>query len=713
MFKKINFIFGVHCHQPVGNFDHVFEEAYQKSYLPFLGVLEQFPQIRVVLHYSGSLLEWIEDRHPDFLNRVKEIIHRGQAELLTGGFYEPILPIIPDEDKIGQITSYTELLTKRFACHPQGLWLTERVWEPHLAKPLAQAGVRYIAVDDYHFKSTGMGEGELGRYFMTDELGKTLAIFPISERLRYLIPFEKPGDTIEYLRSWADPSGERLLVLADDGEKFGLWPGTYDWVYGQKWLESFFRDLGENADWISVTTFSDFMEKHPPAGRVYLPTASYFEMSQWTLPAQSGEKFEALVEDLKEKGRIEEYKPYLKGGFWRNFLAKYPESNNMHKRMLRVSGMIHHYEKEKGVLLREERRELYRGQTNCGYWHGVFGGLYLPHLRDAVYRHLLKAERLLEARIHSGKDWIEVERTDFDRDGSDEIIVNTKSLSLFFSPGDGGHLFELDYKPTDFNLINTLARRPESYHRGIREYHPGQQEGERETSIHDLTRPVDEDLKRFLVYDRARRVSLIDHFLGPTTDLDGFRLERYREAGDFIKGRYQAAVRESRGRVRVQMSREGRVVADGREGKLSVTKTIQILTGRDVITIDYALRNLAAEGVKLWFGSEFNFSMLGSKNKGVRYVIPGEDLKANGLGDKGELVGVRTFQIVDDRQGIEISLDFLAPVTLWYFPIETISQSESGYDKLYQSSVVFPNWKIDLKPKGAWKVRFFLRIDSI
>ena len=37
MSKSIRFVLTLHNHQPIGNFDHVFEEAYQDSYLPFFG----------------------------------------------------------------------------------------------------------------------------------------------------------------------------------------------------------------------------------------------------------------------------------------------------------------------------------------------------------------------------------------------------------------------------------------------------------------------------------------------------------------------------------------------------------------------------------------------------------------------------------------------------------------------------------------------------
>ena len=238
--KKINFAMALHFHQPVDNFDHVFKEAYEKSYQPFIDMLERFPQIRVTLHYSGSLLEWIESNRPELLKRIAGLIEKGQVEMMTGGFYEPILCVIPRRDSIGQISMLTEYIKDKFHTKSQGMWLTERIWEPHLPSILHDAGIKYLVVDDTHFRYAGLLEHQLYGYYSTEDEGKVVYLFPSSERLRYTIPFREPHETIEYLRDLATEEGDRVLVYGDDGEKFGLWPETYNWVYNQRWLERFF-----------------------------------------------------------------------------------------------------------------------------------------------------------------------------------------------------------------------------------------------------------------------------------------------------------------------------------------------------------------------------------------------------------------------------------------------------------------------------------------
>ncbi len=74
--KKIIFLFGVHNHQPVGNFGNVFEQAYQKSYEPFLSVLERFPKVKISLHCSGPLWDWILSNRKEYVKRIQNLVDR-------------------------------------------------------------------------------------------------------------------------------------------------------------------------------------------------------------------------------------------------------------------------------------------------------------------------------------------------------------------------------------------------------------------------------------------------------------------------------------------------------------------------------------------------------------------------------------------------------------------------------------------------------------
>ncbi len=328
--KSIHLLLAVHHHQPVGNLGSVMEQAWARCYDPFLTLLEKHPCFRLTLHYSGSLMEWLEGRHPEFFPRLQALVARSQVELLSGGFYEPLLPFIPEKDAVGQVLLLNQYLSEKLGTHPKGLWLAERVWNTNLPKILAPTGLQYTVVDDSHFRYSGLTDEDMFGHYVTEHEGFTLSVFPINKRLRYAIPFRPPEETMEALRFWATDAGSFAATYADDGEKFGLWPGTFRSVFEERWLERFISLLEENREWAHLITFSEYMDTFPPQGRIYLPSVAYDELMEWALPPLVAMQYQEMLQKLKQEGKYEKFKPYLRGGSWENFLLKYAESNHMH-----------------------------------------------------------------------------------------------------------------------------------------------------------------------------------------------------------------------------------------------------------------------------------------------------------------------------------------------------------------------------------------------
>lgn len=712
--KKVNFLFGIHNHQPVGNFEGVFKDCFQKSYLPFIEILERHPGIRISLHYSGPLLEWIEKNEPVFLDRIKALVEKGQVEMLGGGFYEPIFSILPERDVMGQIEMLTEYTEKKFGYRPKGVWLAERVWDPSLPKVMAQKGIKYTILDDTHFFYAGLEEKEVFGYYVTEKEGYTVSVFPINKFLRDAIPFKIPEETIRYFKELLQERDEVGITFADDGEKFGVWPGTHQWVYKEKWLENFFSLLEENSSWINMVTFSEYLERYPSKGRIYLPTASYEEMAEWALPVQAAIKMEDMLENLNRLELREKYRTYIRGGIWNNFLVKYPESNLMHKKMLSVSDKVNKITDTRIQAL--ARRELYRGQSNCAYWHGLFGGIYLNYLRHGVYYHLLKAEKICSDAVHKNDKWLTVEKIDYDKDNQEEILVSNAKMNAYFDPDYGGSLFELDYLPKSFCLSNTLARREESYHRKLiagngtkaSSNHEGQP-----LSIHNIVKTKEEGLEKHLFRDWYERRSFLDHFFGPETSLENVSKCQYAELGDFVNQPYVVEkINQGKGKkTTIVLKREGRIFHNQTHQRVNVEKAFTFCPDDSSIEVEYCIENCTEGKASLWFGVEFNLTLLAGEDEKRYYHYP-----CNGLGDRrmisqGTLKEVETFGMVDEWSGFKLTFSFDQPPDLWRFPIKTVSQSEDGFESTYQGSVILPNWKLDLKKRCTLK--FKLQIEDI
>lgn len=692
----IHFLMAVHNHQPVGNFDHVFKNAVEKGYRPFLDVLKQHPKIKISLHFSGVLLEWLEEHDPEFLCIIKTLTEWGQLELLTGGFYEPILPVIPERDKRGQIEKQNDFIKKNFRVVPKGMWLAERVWEPHLAMPLNETGVKYVILDGTHFKLAGLVRDQLYGYYLTEEEGKTLALFPINDDLRDMIPFQ----TVDKVMDWIYRHGndERAIIFGDDGEKFGVWPGTFHSVYEERWLENLFSRIEADSN-IRMWHFSEYLERKKPAGRVYLPTSSYPEMLEWSQPAGTIEKFEDVRDKLKLCNLTPDEMQFVKsGGFWRNFLIKYPESNQMHKRMLRVSKRIEKMEKKYNKMseYKEAQNLLWQSQCNCPYWHGVFGGLYLTHLRFAIYNRLIKADTLLDSIEHKGQ-WINVEDTDFNCDGFNEVVVETKFGFSCFLPQQGGGLFEYDLKKYGINVNDTITRKREAYHRRI-----AKAGAPATVALHDPMGVKEDGLVNYLIYDWHRRGSFIEHLLSHNTTLESFRRNTYKDMGDFALEAYEYEIDKKKTNAFVKMSRRGTVENSGRRMPLKIEKVMKFSAAKDIIEAEYTIANLSGEAVDLWFGIEFQFNLLAGDADDRYYTSDEKSVEPRNIGSSGELSGIRRLSLHDHWLGLKLSLSSEKPANYWRCPLETVSQSEGGYERIYQSSTVLPNWRIRIDGNGKW-----------
>ncbi|HHT9114201.1 MAG TPA: alpha-amylase/4-alpha-glucanotransferase domain-containing protein [Candidatus Wunengus sp. YC65] len=698
MSKKINLILAIHNHQPIGNFDHVISEACDKAYKPFLDILENYPSLKVSIHFSGCLLEWIEINKPDMIAQIKHLVDRNQIELMGGGFYEPIMVMLPERDRIGQIKRYTEYLQKYFKRKIRGMWVPERVWEQNLAKTFADAGMEYTVLDDSHFKYAGLEDHQLLGYYVTEDQGRTLKIFPASELLRYYIPFEEPAKCIEYFKSCATEGGDVTMVYADDGEKFGVWPKTYDHVYKNGWLERFISTLLENRDWINLVTFSDVIDNYSPKGKVYLPDASYREMLEWALPVEVYFTYEDVYNRLNQIPWGGNVKRFMKGGFWRNFKIKYPESNLLYAKMMHVSDMVDSMDKKKDEYTAAQK-ELFMGQCNCPYWHGVFGGIYLPHLRFAVTSHLIAAEALAEKGKVKGAHYC---ISDFDCDIKDEICVSNSQMTVYFKPDRGGHIYELDYKPKRINLINTLMRRKEVYHKKIIDsLHQG--DTGQAKSIHDVMPSKQAGLEKMLYYDTYLKEGLIDHFFEPGTTLKDVFKNEYREIGSFVTSSYNYKIDQGKDNVLIKLYRDGVVESGGHQCPVRITKEIKILDNESLMNIVYTIENHSRHICDAQFGVEFNVSMTAGDAFGRYYYIKDREIIGNLSIEQG-LNSQNKLGLVDEWLGVEVLLDWNIPGDVFVFPIYTVSQSESGYELVYQNSSIIPRWSLNIKSGEKWRV---------
>jgi len=640
------FVMVLHNHQPVGNFPWVIEECYHSAYAPFLTVLEAHPGVRLGLHFTGALLDWLVCEQPDYLARVRRLVAAGQVEVLGGGLYEPILPVIPERDRRGQLLRLRERVTQLFGAVPTGAWLAERVWEPSLPTALHAAALDYVLVDDEVFQQSGYPEALTAATFLTEDQGAQVRLLPISRRLRYTLPTKPVDDVLATLRAMA-AEGAEVLIYAEDGERYGSWPGTAGYLYGEEaYLDQLFGALDDAED-LQCVLPGAYVAQSLPRELIYLPPTSYTEMLRWS------------------------------GGFWRNFLTRYRESNLMHKKMYQVSRWVAQAE-DAGHAVRAIQTDLYAAQCNCAYWYGAFGGLYLPSLRRAVYHHLLRAERavapLLPAEARPACELI-----DHDCDGREEILLRSGDVTVGIAPARGGAVFALDDLATPHNFLAVLGRYP---------------------------LPATESALPDLPVDWYPRFSLLDHFLAASVTPESFRDARYQELGDAVVGEYTviAALPDV-----VHLRRECHYWDGPDFIPIQVDKYYTLTKNR--LAVRYTLTNLSTQERTLRFASELNACLSAGDAPGRTVLVrtPEAVIPAS-LQETREIADVEQVCYRDEWLDTALTLGWSQTATIWILPLLTALRTLEGMEWVYQSTVTLPMWDVTLPPAASWSVTLTMEI---
>ena len=673
-----------------------------------------YPELPFALHTSGPLLEWLVDKHPEYIARLRALVEAGRVEILGGGFFEPILTMIPERDRIGQIQAFSSYLHEMFGtpgsrnvgCRT-GLGTAARLGDcrcrhrVHGSRRLSFRARRLLRGRCLRLSPDGRRRPSARRSSRRPKSSATAS------------RSKNPTQTYNFLKELAARRPGSTVVFADDGEKFGSWPKTFDHVYTNGWLNHFCDMLRANRDWIETTTFARAVDSSLPLGKVFLPDSSYREMTEWALPPESLRAFRRGAQRLAALPDAGEIKRFFRaGGYWRNFKARYPECDEMYARMLgfrdgwKRPGEIADADPD---YLEIARQELYRGQCNCPYWHGTFGGLYLPHLRNAVYRGLITAHDALDDAEGRTGPRVLIEVGDFNLDARQEVRLENDRLIAWVRPARGGHVYELDVRENAINLLATLDRRPEAYHADILAAAAARRNGQEGSGQHEAESGritfKQPGLDHRLVYDRYPRKALVDHFYPVDVNLDDLIAGRETELGDFVVGTYLAKVQRD-----ARACRAGDGTAGACRRTCDPAQEDDRALGRRAGPVGPlrarrpTRRRLPA--LRAWKSTSPRWP--GTPPTGFTQTRPARARTARRAARLPHTHGITA---TDQWLDLRVELAWSQAASLWCFPIETVSQSEGGIEGVYQSSAIIPHWHVTADEHGCWDVWIRWRID--
>lgn len=621
----------IHNHQPVGNFEWVIDENINMAYRPFIKTLMDFPDIKCHFHFSGALWDYILEKHRDILEDLKILYARNQIRMLGGGYYEPILPMLPIRDRLGQLTLMNDRLFKDFDIHPVGAWIAERVFSDEIIPQLKACGIKYILLDENHLKDAGI---EIKKScYLTEKDGDYLNIFLIDQFLRYEVPWGKIDKIIKYIK---ENKSDFPVILADDGEKFGAWPGSFSLVYERGWLKDFFSALLKND--IETVFLDDFVNKDTEI--IYIPDSSYEAFNVWSL--LPNKRFE--YEYYKEMVTDENLKKNLKTGYYKLFLYKYPESLNMYQRFLYLS---------KKDLNEKAKIHLWKSQCNCAYWHGMFGGIYLKHLRNAIYKELILAQKCV-----NNFDYPYIE---LDALAPGRHFFSNGSINIVFDER-GGAISNLDLLEEEINLVNIVSRHPEFYH------------------IEAIEKMgIDR-----VFCDNYQRNLFIDHFFSDDLILNDLKKSEYGEQGDFIDKRY---IFKSHNDNSFSMDSIGEVITD--EGRYLVAIEKYFTIDNRKINLDIIIKNLTDRDFNSKFGEEINLSCIVNNDGDIFNNIDSFKFECNNF---------------------DIVLKISQKVDLWHFEINTLSKTHHNFEYIKQGDSYIIVLPISISPFDEKKISINMEV---
>jgi len=578
-----------------------------------------------------------------------------------------VLSIIPDGDKLGQIEKLTTYLRTTFGVRPRGGWIAERVWEPGLARILCNSGLEYTFLDDRYFQLAGLEDKACLAAYLTEDQGKAVTVVPIHLLLGERLATQSPEQIILALKEMASPEGDRLAVLMVPGESLGYDGARHDALYKNGWLKGFFDLLESSREWLQVLTPRTSPEVFEPRGRVYFPCLSSGE----TMRSSLAPSRQRVYNEVSRRLRRSESDQYLCGGFFRQYLVRYPEIGLLYARLIythiQVSQIRGDRQKKQAAL-----DELWRGESGAAYWHGTEGGVYAGHLRQAVYRAFMEAERLAR---RPGMFMPAVIEVDFDIDGGLEYFYQGKQLNALLHRV-GGSLLELDYLPRGWNYLDTVARWPEAYHR-----------------------------YKYEGCDSYLRKGFLDHFLPPNADLERFDRMNFQELGDFLSNPFE--LKELRREQKeVVLHRQGRVRVNRKDYPLEMRKRYRFK--ESAIDVTVGLRNASGSPLELWYASETNLSLAGGEPACSKLWGVEEERERELPAGASESKGLHAIKVQDLVNHVQIGLAASQPFSLWCLPVETVSYSAAGRARTYQGTCLLPQWRVSLKPGEEWEVQLGL-----
>lgn len=731
--------------------------AHDRVWRPLLEAFDAFPSLRLALHLSGPLGDWMDAEQPGTLDRLAAMVERDQVEIIGGSPAGAALQSLPERDATAHLQGAARWAQSRLGAKVRGAWLGGGGWDGAMPRLLARAGAHYTFCDRGLLETGGRDCDGRAPWYVAEREGAAVGVLPLDPRLPALMPWALPRYVAHELKARA-LAGERFVTAAVQAEHLGLAHGSRHWCWNgdRAWVPTLLRMLRQQSVWLRTLLPRQAIDGQRPGGRVYPSAGTPGASGVEALPAHLGLVWQRLRRDLDVgvDPNLLRFGRWVVGPPWEAHLARRDEANQLHKRMLRTSAALHRLRRQlkddrtgridpaRQQAYDQARGWLYAGQAGGVLHGGPAGGIERPDLRHAAWRALLTAEELVRQALGEA-DALHHEVIDVDSDGHREVVVSTPFFSTIVRPAMGGALGELGLWRVG-NLAACLRRQEESWHEqiafaaqlpalveadgrvhgaGLDDEDTDEEEllvdGHEATSsdvhtenLEDVSLPEppplpvpDGDLAGALAHDRHHRLLFQEHFLGPGARLESLRRDMHPQEGDFLDEPFalMSAERREGDEILVALSREGVVVCDGVQRLVRVLKRYTFRKDTPTIEVAYEVANRYREPVRSRFAVELNFGLDGEGER-TRFLQAGDRHALLDQDGTWERCGELSLVMID--QGLRLRVQCSEPAQLYFYRLRSVVRTCEGYHEEVQGTCLLLAWDLDLW--GEEKRRFDL-----
>jgi hypothetical protein len=295
---------------------------------------------------------------------------------------------------------------------------------------------------------------------------------------------------------------------------------------------------------------------------------------------------------------------------------------------------------------------LYEAQANDAYWHGLFGGLYLPHLRRAIYNAIVRLEALLDEVAPRQQKLA----ADLDLDGDEEVFLQNGVLQAVIRQDGSAAICEFDAYRLCHNFADTLSMPHEHYHRKVHAQAGTEHQGEGIANPHERVSHKHEITQEDMVIDARQKLMFLDHWLsGDVESMPGYVPSKY--AGMPLGAAFAAVL-----------------------GAGKVRKSIVLDDTR--LYVAYHFDGVGA-GV---FRVTVNIAMPSCDGPAGRFRVGDEIM--GGFGQLLQLDAMQHIVLEDAVLGGKLKVSANRAVSFASQPCFSVSQSEAGFEKIMQAVVL-------------------------